>query len=91
MGHMYGYDHGWMFGQGGWFMLGWIWMALLWLIPLLVLLALIKYLLSRPGHNGGPAGKVQSRALDILDEAYAKGEIDRDEYLKRRADLENKS
>jgi putative membrane protein len=27
------------------------------------------------------------RALDLLDERYARGEIDRDEYLQRRRDL----
>jgi putative membrane protein len=37
-------------------------------------------------HGGGGGGSAQARA--ILDERYARGEIDREEYLKRRADLD---
>ena len=41
------------------------------------------------GHMSGPAGTVtqEKTALDLLDEAYARGEITREEYLRKRADL----
>jgi putative membrane protein len=71
---MIGYEH---FGMG-W---GGLWMILVWLIPV-VLVALLIYHLARERN-----GKARS-ALDILAERYARGEIDREEYLKRRADLE---
>lgn len=39
-------------------------------------------------RGGGDAAGGQARAL--LDERYARGEIDREEYLRRRRDLEGK-
>jgi len=62
---------------------------------------LIRYLVSRPGADGpheappsywqasGPQGPSQgkSEALKILEERYARGEIDQEEFLRRKADL----
>lgn len=83
---MYGFDHGWMYGGsgGGWMLVGWLWIAFVILVSVLLLLALFKYLFSRPGRSGG------ARVLEILDEAYARGEIKREEYLQKRADLKGK-
>ena len=73
---MYGYDHGgWMFG-------GWLGMLLIWLVPVILLLAAIKYLAT--GSKSGGYGKTP---LEILEEVYARGEIDRDEFLQKRDDL----
>jgi len=87
---MNGWNHGdWMIGSGGWMFFGWLWMALVWLIPILLLFALGKYLLGniqlgqdRNGHS--------RTALDILDAAYARGEISREDYLQKREDLQKK-
>ena len=76
---MYGFDHGaWMFG-------GWLIMLVIWLLPFVLLFAAIKYLLSRSESSGA-----KKSALDILDEAYARREISRDEYLQKRDDLQKK-
>ena len=76
---MYGFDHGvWMFG-------GWLMMLVIWLVPFLVLFVGMKYLLGR--SRSATAGK---SALDVLDEAYARREISRDEYLQKRDDLQKK-
>lgn len=76
---MYGFDHGaWMFG-------GWLVMLAIWVLPFVALFAAIKYLLGRSGSSGATKS-----ALDILDEAYARGEIGRDEYLQKRSDLQKK-
>jgi len=73
---MYGYDHGaWMFG-------GWLGMVLIWLVPIILLLAAIKYLAT--GAKSGGYGKTP---LEILEEAYARGEISRDDFLQKRDDL----
>lgn len=41
------------------------------------------------GHMSGPASTVtqEKTALDLLDETYARGEIAREDYLRRRDDL----
>ena len=42
---------------------------------------------SIPGGIGGDAGSPTLTAHQILDERYARGEIDREEYLRRRKDI----
>lgn len=85
---MYGFGHGWMYdGSGwGWMIVGWLWMALVMLTPFLIILAVAKYLFSRQGRSASR----RSRALEILDEAYARGEIEREAYLQKRADLQER-
>lgn len=43
----------------------------------------------RGGHMSGwqRVERQEKSALDLLDEAYARGEITRDDYLQRREDL----
>jgi len=71
-------------------MMGFGW-SLMFLIPLLflALIAVGAYYLfteftrsSRPSSGGG------KRALEILKERYAKGEITREQYLKMKEELE---
>ncbi|MBU4056560.1 SHOCT domain-containing protein [Patescibacteria group bacterium] len=69
-------------GVGGAFLLfGWLIMIVFWIIVVLGAIALIKWLIKE--LKGGDAGK----ALDILKERYAKGEISKEEYDAKKKDL----
>ena len=94
-GMMYGYGGygmgpGMMYGYGGSpaGFGGVLWMIVAWGIPLLLLFFLARYVFNRMGNGHGqkdaPTGRT---ALDILKESYARGEIEREEYLRKRDDL----
>jgi putative membrane protein len=68
------------YGWGGWMVFG-----ALHMIAVLLFLALLVWLAVRLARGSGAAGR--STALDVLDERYARGEIDREEYQQRRRDL----
>jgi len=76
MGSMMGYG-------GGWGALGILHMVLWWVLIILGIVVLVKWLSG--GRNQSRANS--DRALDILRERYARGEIEKDEYDKRRQDL----
>ena len=67
-----------------------------WLIPLvlLVLIAIAVYMIFKNNKTDqqisqGRSNQSSSRALEILDERYAKGEIDEEEYNRRKSVLKN--
>lgn len=75
-----------------WFMThgwGWWWFPLHGLFNLVVLVLVIFVLASifRGRHVPGMAGPARPTALQVLEERYAKGEIQRDEYLQKKQDL----
>ncbi|OYW35469.1 MAG: electron transporter RnfE [Hydrogenophilales bacterium 12-61-10] len=79
----------WMDYEGygmGWHWLGWLGMAFFWLVLVLLVLAAVKYLIGNRRSNA-PDGERKPDALAILEERYARGEIDREEFLKKRDDL----
>lgn len=81
---MYGWGHGnWIAGNGGWMIFGWLWMIIVWLIPVFILLALAKYLFGSRKRNS------ENKAQTLLDEAYARGELSREDYLQKKKDLQN--
>lgn len=64
-------------------------MSLSWLIPLVVLLVIVLsiYMINK-NNNDNKTNK--ESALDILDKRYANGEINEDEYLKKKKILKNR-
>lgn len=87
---MHEFNHGWMLADGGgWMALGWLWMLLFTLAPVFLLFSLFKYVFGSYRRNTLEE-KPRRTALEILDEAYAKGEIAREEYLQKRDDLQGK-
>lgn len=76
---IWGDGNGWMMGPG------WIIMILFWVLIVLGIIALVRWL-----GSGGGNHRHESRPtpVEILKERYARGEINRDEYEQKRLDLE---
>ncbi len=63
--------------------LGPVWMVLWLAVLVAIIVGLVRWL----GGAGGATGRPTRTAREILDERYARGEIDREEYLKRKQDI----
>ena len=74
--------HDWGWGWGGMFF-----GPILMLAVLALLVAFIVGLVRWFGSDRGISSGSVRTARDILDERYARGEIDREEYQKRRLDI----
>jgi len=83
MGSLMGDMGGFGFGGG---IFGWVFMLAFWGLVIFGIYAIIKLLLkSISGDNNAAGGK----ALEVLKERYARGEIDREEYEQRKQDLKD--
>ena len=87
MGWGYGSHWGMMDGWGGY---GWggPFHVIFWLVALILIVALVAWMF-RSGSRGGVSGRLERRSpgLDVLEERYARGEINRDEYLQKKRDI----
>lgn len=77
------------YGYGfGWHWLGWLSMPLFWLLLVLLVFAAVRY--ARRGDSSSSVStkdKPIPTPLTLLEERYARGEIEREEYLQKRDDL----
>ena len=74
--------HGWGWGWGMGF--GMIGMVLFWALVIFGIVVLVRRLGGSSASAGPPPSKT---ALDILNERYARGEIDKQEFVERKRDL----
>lgn len=81
------YDTDWghhsFFGMG---LGGSVFMVLFWVLLLVALVALLRWALSANARGDTP--NARRRALEILEERYARGEIDDEEYQNKRRNLD---
>jgi len=75
-----GMGGGWGMGWGGPFMI------LFWILVIVGVVVLVKWLVDQSSASKGSRDKAP---LDILRERYARGEINREEYEQKRRDLES--
>ena len=77
-----GYGHMW---DGGWLGMGFgmIGMLLFWILIVLGIVVLVKWLAGTQSAAPPPA----KTALDIVKERYARGEIDKEEFEQKKRDL----
>ena len=73
-------------GTAGWGM--WVAMAVMMTVVVIavawVVVTLVRHGGVQAGHAASPAPSATTPAVDILDERFARGEIEADEYLRRR-------
>ena len=84
MGYGYGPQWGMMGGYGGYGGFGMI----IWIVILIAIVALVVWLVRSPAASGMHyLVPRRSSGLDVLEERYARGEINRDEYLQKKKDI----
>jgi putative membrane protein len=70
--------HGFWAGPG-WGLIGFLVMVAFWVLVVMIILGLVR--------GGGTRRGVGSGSVRILEERYARGEIEREEFLERRRHL----
>ena len=81
----YRYGSGMMYGGGGIF--GWLMMVLVVVLIVAVVIGVMRWIFPG-GHRPPPSSRApQKSALEILEERFARGEIDKDEFEEKRKTL----
>lgn len=76
---MYGHE-GMIWGFGG------LWMIFFWIVIIIGIIFLVKWLVGQGRPEGMTAPREES-SLDILKKRYARGEIDKREFEQKKKDL----
>ncbi|BAU49712.1 electron transporter RnfE [Sulfurifustis variabilis] len=78
-----------MWGDGGywWWGFGALHMLLYWGLLILLIVALVKWVFGTPGRNDADRHD-ERRALAILKERYARGDIGKEEFEQKKRDLQ---
>ena len=72
-------------GMGwGWIGLGMVHMLLFWVLVILGIAVLVRWL---GGSSGASGGEAPARAMDILKARYAKGELTREQFEQMKQDI----
>ena len=87
MGNGYGPGWGMMNGWGyGGFGYG-PFHLIIWIVILIAIVAVVVWLVRSFSAGGYASPPRRSAGLDVLEERYARGEINRDEYLQKKKDI----
>jgi len=85
---MWGHEWGFMDGWGGY---GWYgpFHMIIWIVALVLIVALVAWFFRSGSRTDVAAGRLERRStgLDVLEERYARGEINREEYLQKKRDI----
>ena len=76
-----------MMGWGWWMPFHGILSVLLLVLVIVGIVALVRPAFGAGAHGFHGHGRGRSPGLDVLEERYAKGEMQRDEYLQKKRDL----
>jgi len=63
-------------------------MLLFWVLVIVAVVLLVRWMMGGSQEDRVTKRSDRNRALEILEERYARGEIDHEEYQRRREDLE---
>ena len=78
-------DGTWGTGWGPGFGFGFIFMILFWGLIIFAIVAIVKWISGTSANTGAPPTKT---ARKILDERYARGDIDKEEYEQKKRDID---